>query len=417
MKDLSWDDGHVDITDPDVYVKGVPHRTFERLRNTDPVSWQDERDGSGFWAVTRYDDIVEVMKNTAVFSSAQGIRLEEMQPDELEARRTMMELDPPEHLSYRRLVQPAFLNRVVKTYEDELRALTVEVIEDLDERTEFDFVSDIARKLPMRMLGKLLGVPDEDGPRLVELGDALIGNSDEEYTSHPVDLVDTEDYRLLPFRSPHSAELFDYGERMAQARRACPGEDIVTRLLTPRDDGSLLTDEEFKNFFALLVAAGNDTTRYTMAAGLDALLDTPAEFSALQSDLDLMPTATDEMMRYGSVTMHFRRTATQDTQLGGREIKAGQKVVIWFISANFDERQFPDPYRFDVRRSPNAHAAFGRKSIHMCLGMHLARLEVRVLFEELLPRIREIHTVGSLERLRSNFISGIKHMPVHVTWA
>ncbi len=408
---------HADITDPDVYIHGVPHATFKRLRDEDPVSWWGEKDGRGFWAVTLYDDILTVSKNHKTFSTAKGIRLEDMKDDELKARQTMMELDPPEHTTYRRMVQPPFSHREVASYEEALRLMARGVIDEIKEREHFDFVELLARQLPMRMLGKLLGIPDKDGPWLVKKGDALIGNADPEMTDHPVDLVNTDDYRLMPFRSPVSADLFQYAEEQAKVRREKPSDDVISMLLRPKRDGEPLSEEEFKNFFTLLVAAGNDTTRYTMTAGMLALLEHPNQLAELRDNLNLIESATEEILRWGTVTMHFRRTATEDTELNGKKIKAGDKVIIWFISGDFDEREFTNPFQFDIKRSPNEHLAFGLKSPHKCLGEHLARLEIRVLFEELLPHLADIQLNGKADRLRSNFISGIKRLPVKVKWA
>jgi cytochrome P450 len=413
---MNRQDKFADITDPDVYVTGVPHAAFKRLRDEDPVSWWDERDGRGFWAVTRYADILEVSHSPRIYSSARGIRMEDMVPDELAARTTMMELDPPVHTDYRRMVNPAFTPREVAAYENAIRLMARGVIDDLNGAREFDFVEKIARQLPMRMLGTMLALPESDGPWLVRNGDALIGNADPEFTNFPVDKVDTSDYRLLPFRSPVSLELFAYAEKLAAERRANPGNDVISMLLRPKRDGEPLSEHEFKNFFTLLVAAGNDTTRYTMAAGMLALMEHPDQLALLQHAPAHIASAVEEILRWGTVTMHFRRTATQDTELNGRAIKAGDKVVIWYISGDYDERNFPEPYRFDVLRTPNEHLAFGLQSPHKCLGEHLARTELRVLLEELLPRIEGIEPAGPAERLRSNFISGIKHLPVRVTW-
>jgi len=408
---------HADILNPDVYVGGVPHATFERLRDEDPVSWWPEPGGAGLWSVTRYDDIVAVSRQSQIFSSAAGIRIEDMQADELAARRTLMELDPPAHTTYRRLVQPPFSFREVASYEQALRLMARALIADVRTHTSFDFVDALARQLPMRVLGKLLGVPDADGPWLVSRGDALIGNSDPEFTATPVGVADTDAYRLLPFRSPVSMELFAYAAEQARQRREHPSDDVISLLLRPTRDGAPLSDDEFKNFFTLLVAAGNDTTRYSIAAGLQALLEHPDHLASLRDDPALMPAAVEEMLRWSTVTMHFRRTAVQDTELGGRAIRTGDKVLIWYIAGNFDERRFPDPFTFDIRRAPNEHLAFGLKSPHKCLGEHLARLEMRVFFEELLPALADIRQDGPLARLRSNFISGIKRLPVRVVWA
>jgi cytochrome P450 len=413
---IDKDERFADIVDSDVYVNGVPHATFQRLRDEDPVSWWTEKDGSGFWALTRYDDILAASQNTRIFSSARGIRLEDMSADELHARKTMMEMDPPEHTNYRRMVQPPFTRREVDAVEDGIRLLARAVLDDVRKVDSFDFVDAVARQLPMRMLGKILGVPDSDGPWLVRQGDALIGNADPEFTTHPIDLVDTNRYRLMPFRNPVSKDLFAYAAKQAELRRVNPKDDMISMLLRPKRDGEPLSEHEFQNFFTLLVAAGNDTTRYTLAAGLLALIEHPDQMAELRDNPSLTVSATEEILRWGTVTMHFRRTAVQDTELGGRRIRAGDKVVLFYISGDYDERQFPEPFTFDIRRDPNDHLAFGLKTPHKCLGEHLARVEIRVLLEELLPRLADVCLDGPVERLRSNFISGIKHLPLKVSW-
>jgi len=417
--DLGPDDA--DITDPDTYVDGVPHATFARMRREAPVSFVEESDGgTGFWAVVGYQDLLTVSRNVEVFSSSKGIRLEEMSDDESAARRTMMELDPPDHTAYRRLVSKPFSRKAVYAYEDVIRQLARIVIDEALVEERFDYVERIARQLPMRMLGALLGVPDDDGPWLVEQGDAMLGNTDPDFTTHPVDLVDTEEFRLIPFRSPAGIRLFEYAQRQAQLRRDNLTGDVISDLLRPKVDGEALTEHEFNNFFTLLVAAGNDTTRYTMAAGLKALIERPDQLDELRLAVaehrsDVVATAVDEILRWGSVTMHFRRTALADTELGGQQIRAGDKVVMWFISADYDDAQFPDPYTFDIHRAPNAHVAFGLMSPHLCLGAQLARMEIKILLEELLPKLADVTFDGEIARLRSNFIAGIKRLPIHVT--
>jgi cytochrome P450 len=411
------------IVDHDTFVTGFPHATFERLRKHDPVSWWDEPDGSGFWAVTRYHDLLAVSRDTKTFSSAQGITLEEMEPADFEARRNMMEYDSPEHTRYRRLVSKPFSRREVMAYENGIRLLARAVVDEVlppNVTTELDFTEAIAKQLPMRMLGRLLGVPDEDGPWLVERGDALLGNFDPDMTEHPVGLVDTEEFSAMPFRSPAGIDLYRYAEQQAIKRREHPTDDVITDLLAPTIDGEQLSERDFKNFFVLLVGAGNDTTRYTMAHGMQALAEHPDQMQRLTNaigngDTDTVSRAVEEILRWGTVTMHFRRTATVDTELNGRHIKSGDKVVIWFTSANYDDEVFDDPYAFNIDRTPNDHVAFGLKSPHLCLGSHLARLEIRVLLEELLPRVQSAQIAGAVDRLRSNFIRGIKHLPMTFT--
>jgi cytochrome P450 len=384
------------------------------------VSWWDEHDGGkGFWAITRYDDLLHVSRNVDTFSSASGITLEEMDDDDFEARRNMLEYDPPEHTRFRRLVSKPFSRREVYAYENGIRALARLVVEEaLAGGPRFDFVERVAKQLPMRMLGRLLGVPDIDGDWLVERGDALLGNFDPEFTDHPVGLTDTDEFKSIPFRSPAALDLYRYAERQADLRGRRPTDDVISDILAPTVDGDRLTEREFKNFFVLLVSAGNDTTRYTMAAGMKALIERPDQLAELRDSViagtDLIDSAVEEILRWGTVTMHFRRTATTDTTLRDRRIKRGDKVVIWFVSADYDQRQFADPFRFDIHRSPNEHVAFGRMSPHLCLGAQLARMELKVLFEELLPKIGDVRLDGPTERLRSNFISGIKRLPISV---
>jgi cytochrome P450 len=412
-----------DLNSPDSFTNGVPHATFKQMRDHDPVSWCEEEGGRGFWSVTRYDDVMTVSRQPELFSCEQGIRIEDMTPEEHEARRTMMEADAPEHTRYRRLVSKPFNRREVMTYESGLRTLARAVLDGVHGRSEIEFVHDIAQELPMRMLGRLLGVPEEDGPWLVEKGDALLGNTDPDFTSHPVGLVDTDEFRLIPFRSPAGLELFQYAREQAAKRREHPTDDVISDLLKPPPgETEPLTELEFNNFFTLLVAAGNDTTRYTMTAGIKALLERPEQLAELRdviitgSNPALVNSAVEEILRWGTVTMHFRRTATQDVELSARTIRAGDKVVIWFMSADYDDRQFADPFSFNIHRSPNDHCAFGRLSPHLCLGAHLARLEIKILLEELLPRLVDIRQSGPVEYLRSNFIAGMKRLPVSLTW-
>jgi cytochrome P450 len=399
-------------------VHGVPRETFRYLRENDPVHWTKEPDGGrGFWSLTTYDDVLFASRNTDIFSSRLGIRLEDMDPEETEARRTLMEMDSPEHTRLRRLVSRPFAPKTVNEYEDAVRELSIEVLDSLKGEREFNFVQRVARELPMRMLGRLLGLPDEDLDWLVLRGDALIGNSDPDFTEFVVDQVDTSEYRLLPFRSPVALELFEYATHALEERRITPTHDILSALLEPTADGESLDDLALMNFFTLMVAAGNDTTRYTMTGGLLALIERPEIFAKIPSmTLEERKSLVDEMLRWTTVTMHFRRTVTVDTELNGKTLKAGDKVVLWYTSANDDESHFANPGEFQPDRSPNDHVAFGLHSPHLCLGAHLARLEMRVLFEELANRWQSVELVDEPERLRSNFISGIKNLPIRVTW-
>ena len=406
-------DPHADIASHDTYVEGFPHAAFERLRREEPVSWVEESDGSGFWAVTKHADVVEVSRDYQRFSASRGIRIEQMSDDELEARRTMMEFDPPDHTRLRRLVSTGFTPKVVATYEEAFRRLAGHVLDSVLPLGEFDFVTEIARELPIRLLCRLLGVPESDAGKLVAWGDQMISNADPEYTPVIIDKDDTEEYRLLPFRSPAALEVFRYAEQAAIERRRDPQDDIITDLLAAEPDGRPLTDLEFKNFFTLLMVAGNETTRHTISHGLMYLDEHPRKTDWWKQDPPgRSEIATEEILRASSVTMHFRRTAMEDTEIRDVPIAKGDRVVMWYTSANYDEDVFEEPFEFDLERKPNNHLAFGTGR-HVCLGASLARLEVRIVFEELLSRLAGFE-VGEPDWLRSNFISGIKHLPVRV---
>jgi cytochrome P450 len=404
----------VDITSHDSYLGDFPHATFARLRAEEPVSWTTEGDGSGFWSVTRHADVVEVSRDYNRFTASRGIRIERMDPDELEARRSMMEFDPPDHTRLRRLVQPGFTPKVTATYEAAFRKLVGAVLDRVLPLGEFDFVTEIARELPIRMLCRLLGIPEDDAGRMVAWGDQMISNADPEYTPVIIDKVDTEEYRLLPFRAPAALEVFRYAEEIALERRREPQDDIITTLLTAEPDGEPLTDLEFKNFFTLMMVAGNETTRHTISHGLLFLKENPAQLELWRGDIaGHSVDATEEILRSSAVTMHFRRTVVEDTEIGGVSVGAGDRVVLWYTSANHDEDVFADPYGLDITRRPNPHLTFGTGR-HKCLGASLAQLEVRVFFEEFLDRVGSFE-VGQPDRLRSNFIRGIKHLPVMVS--
>ena len=412
-------DAHADITSHDTYVAGVPHATFARLRREDPVSWWDEADGSGFWAVTRYADVLAVSRDHETFTVSEGIRLEEMDADETASRRTMMEMDPPEHTRYRRLVSKPFSRREVYAYEAAIRGLARLVIDEIAARgaTTFDFVEAIAKQLPMRMLGRLLGVPDEDGPWLVERGDALLGNTDPDFTAHPVDLVDTEEFRLLPFRSPAGIDLFRYAEEQARRRRAQPTDDVISDLLAPMIDGDHLTDQEFDNFFTLLVAAGNDTTRYTMTQGMLALMEHPEQLAALRdgrADHGHRGRG-DRALGDGHDALPPHRDAPHGAgrALAGRWRQGGHVVHLGRLRRGAVPRPVPVRHPPDPQRPRGLRPAQPPPLPGRAPGPDGAEGALRGAAA---PAGRRPDR-GTVERLRSNFISGIKRLPVEVAWA
>lgn len=404
----------VDIQDPRLFGREVPHGVFRYLRRHAPVSWHEESDRrAGFWAVVRYRDLAAVSSDWRTFSSAQGSTLEEMTPEELAARRSMMDLDPPAHSRIRRLLSRGFTPRVVAAYENAFRLMTAEVLGKVLSGGEFDLVEAVSKQVPVLWLCEHMGIPRHMSDRLIEWTDRmLVGDSDPDYWEDRSD----PNCRFAPFGSPAGLEAFQYAARLAAERRARPGDDMISRVLQAEPGGEPLTDIEFNNFFAVLMIAGQEASRHSISQGVLALMDHPDQLEKLQErKLGLMDRAVEEIIRWATPIYYFRRTATRDVELGGQAIREGDKVTIWYISANFDEEVFDDPYRFDIGRHPNPQVSFGKGGPHFCLGAALGRLQVKVAIEELLPRISDLRLTGPAERLQSNFIHGIKRMPVRVS--
>lgn len=413
---VSTDDSHADLSDHDAWVNGAPLNTFARMRSEDPVAWCDYAQGKGFWSITRHADIMALNRETELLSSAQGIRMEDQTYEEYLARRTFQETDPPDHTKVRHLLAKAFSAPVVQKFDDQIRALCRTILDRAFAETEFDAVTYIARELPMRVLGQILGLPDKDLDWLVNRGDQLMANTDSDFTSHVVDKMDTDAYRLMPFRSPAGVELYDYAEQL-MAERARSGESagVLGLLLQPDEHGNVMSQREFQNFFCLAVAAGNDTTRYSIAAGLHALTQQQELLAQMQSgEGKVWETVADECVRWASPATYFRRTATRDFDLHGKTIRAGDKVLYWFVSGNRDEEAFAEPNRVNILRSPNRHLGFGQGGPHVCLGMWLARLEIRVLMQEFSRRVASVEQAAPHAYVRSNFVGGIKRLPVRV---
>ena len=395
----------IDLSSHDAFVERVPYEWFRTLRREDPVHFNPEPDGPGFYAVTRYWDIREVHRNFVVYSSeVGGTSLEDLEPDQIEARKSMIDTDPPRHTELRRLIARRFTSRSVKVWEDAVRTVCDRVLTEALPKGEFDFVHEISSEIPMQVFAEILGVPQEDRRLIVDMGDRILGNQDPEY-AQPVE----DAHRLLPFSSPVALEMFEFGRKLAAARREDPADDIIS-LLVKAD----LTQREFDVYFVLLATAGNETTRHTITHGLLALLEYPDQLERLRRDPSLYAPAAEEMLRWATAVHYFRRTTTEETELAGTKIPAGAKVATWLVSGNRDEEVFENPDTFDVGRTPNKQMAFGPGGIHHCLGAHLARMEVRIAFEEMLKRVDGFELTGKPERLRSNFFNGIKRMPVRV---
>jgi len=405
----------IDLTDLATFVDRTPHDWFKRLRDEDPCHWQEEERGRGFWAVTRFDDIVAIEKDHETFSNGVGgTSLTDLDPEHVEARMSLLDMDPPRHTRLRALVNRGFTPRAIGHYEDRVRGLIRQILTETMPLGRFDFVEHVNVELPMRILSEIMGTPLADRRTLVDLGDRLLGNTEPEFVGADMvsDKADLSQYAHLPFSSPAALEMFDYALGLADLKRREPGDDVVTILLNSELDGERLSEHEFKLFFLLLITAGNETTRHTMSHGIQALLERRDRLDALCANPALATTGAEEIIRWASVLHHFRRTATRDTELHGKQIRQGDKVVMWFTSGNRDERAFDAPATFDLARDPNRHMAFGLGGPHFCLGAHLARLEVRVWLEELIPYLPELHLDGPVERMRSNFFNGIKRIPV-----
>ena len=406
----------IDLADLDAFEQGTVWPLFDRLRREDPVHWNPEpAPNAGFWALTRHADIVAVDRDPDTFASTGFVNLEEVDDDLIEVRRSLLESDGTRHRALRKLLQRDFGGQTLLRYEEFLRGLTRSTVDAALAKGEFDFVKEISADFPIRVLARMLDVPDEDTGQLIDWGNRMIGNTDPDYADVLLEHADSEQYKHLPFRSPAALEVFAYGRELARRRRGGDGDDLVSKLVNRVPvDGEPLCATEFDNYFLLLVVAGNETTRHTITHAMLALLQNPDQLALLQRRPELIPTAVEEMLRWASPVYHFRRTATRDVRLHGRQIREGDKVVMWFAAGNRDEEVFADPYRFDVTRTPNDHVSFGKGSPHFCLGNNLARLEIRLMFEELLPRIGRAELLGEVRRVRSNFVNGIKTLPVRI---
>ena len=395
----------VDLSDSRSYVPGVPHAWLAYLRRHDPVHWQDEDGGPGFWAVTRYEDCVTVNRDYERFSSAVRGTMPFEMPDEDVAQQglMMLNMDPPLHTRYRRLVNKGFTPRMVRDLEANIHRVTDVIIDQVIEKGEADFVTDLSAELPLQVIAELLGVPQDDRHRMFEWSNRMVGNEDPEYQTQAEEALVA------------AMELYAYAAELFAIKRIDPHADLMSVLTTVEVEGEQLSEMELELFFLLLTVAGNETTRNLMSGAMDTFFQHPDQWQRLLDDRSLLPRAVDEMLRFVSPVMNFRRTAMCDVTLSGTEIKAGDKVVFFHASANRDEDVFAEADTFDIGRDPNPHIAFGGGGPHFCLGANLARMEIRVMFEHLLDRMPDIRRRGDLQRLQSQFINGVKHLPVAFT--
>jgi cholest-4-en-3-one 26-monooxygenase len=411
VTETAIDFNDIDLTDSKHFVDGVPHEWFTYLRHNAPVWWHAEADGPGFWAVTSYNECVAVNRDYEHFSSAdKATFIWELDEENLaQLQLLMLNMDPPLHTRYRRLVNKGFTPRMVNQLHDRIHAATDWIIDNVVEEGRAEFVTDVAAELPLVVIAELLGVPNEDRHRMFDWSNRMIGNQDAEYQKSAEGQEAVEAAQLA------SMELYAYASQLFGQKRADPQDDLMSVLTEVEMEGEKLSDLELELFFLLLTVAGNETTRNLISGAMVAFFQNPDQWELLKADRSLLPSAVEEMLRYVSPVMNFRRQSTSAFELGGQKIGADEKVVFFHISANRDETVFEDPHRFDITRDPNPHIAFGGGGPHFCLGANLARMEIRVMFEHLLDRMPDIRLDGEVERLQSQFISGVKHIPVAFT--
>jgi cytochrome P450 len=404
---------HIDLYDPDGYVAGPPHEALEHLRRTEPVYHQPMPDGTSYWAVLTHADLVQVARHPVLFSASEGgVVLEDLAPDQLAMMRNMLlAMDPPRHVDYRKSISPAFKLRVINRLEQRVREICREIMVRAAEQRDVEFVHDVTSSLPSQVVGEMMGLPPEDWDSINEWAERQTSGQDPDINPARSERAgDSPDSEVNP-----SVEMAMYAIEWARRRRAEPPRDDLTSLiLEVAVDGEPMSDIEFGSFFVQLVTAGNDTTKTMLSSGLLALLEHPDQLAALRDDPDLVPGAVEEILRWANPLHYFRRTTTADTELHGVPIAAGEKVAMMYTSANRDEAVFDDPHVFDIRRSPNAHLSFGIAE-HFCLGAHLARLEGRVFFEELLATFSSIELTGEPRRVRSNLNNALKELPVRLS--
>lgn len=379
----------------------IPHDQFDRLRAEAPVYFHPEPDGPGFWAVTKHADVRKVSHDWETFSSELGATFIPTQDENALAvlRLSILNMDPPLHNRARRLVSKAFTPRMIAKLVEDIDRRAHDVVAGIKPKGEAEFVEQIAGQVPVQMICEMIGLEPEQWPQMFAASNDLIGaRNDPEYAHVDAELA--------------SAEIYALCDAVADDRRANPRDDLMTALVQAEIDGEQLDNAELNLFFVSLIVAGNETTRNLINLSLLALLDHPTEMQRLRDDPSLWDTAVEEMLRWGSSIHNFRRTATKDTELGGVQIKAGDKVVIYYASANRDEDVFEDPHRFDVGRTPNDHVTFGGGGVHYCLGASLARAEIRATMREIVEQLPGIHLVSEPERLTSDFVNGIKRMQV-----
>jgi cholest-4-en-3-one 26-monooxygenase len=396
----------IDIYDPEVYVKGLPHDQFAVLRAEAPVFHHpDFEQPNGFWTVTRHADVNFVSRNPEIFSShRQTCFLNEQTPTSLAEQQMMMvNLDPPDHTRLRSLLNRGFTPRSAARMAEKIEQACEVIVDKALATGSGDFVTMCAAELPLVVIAELMGVPNADRHKIFEWSNRMLSADDPELAPAPDEGLQA------------ATEAYLYANELGAAKRACPVDDIVSKLVVPDESGRELSELEFDLFFILLIVAGNETTRNAISGGMQAMIENPEQWERLRADpAGLARKAADEMVRWVSPVMAFRRTATRDIELGGQLIRENDKILMYYPSANFDETVFENPHTFDVGRDPNPHVGFGGGGPHFCLGRHLALLEIEIMYRTLARRVARVEATAAPRRLRSNFINGIKEMQVRL---
>jgi cholest-4-en-3-one 26-monooxygenase len=447
------DASDINLLDKDVFTRGAPHEWFTWLRHNAPVYRHPEPKGPGFWVLSKHEDIVNASRDPALFSSdvenggILGLTAADRAPIVLMSKgaKSVPLMDPPEHRPHRQALERNFRPGRVAAMEDQIRAIVARNIDEMVRRDQVDFVEQVGGQITLGVLANLLGAPEQDWPRLLQLANITVGADDPEYAEsldngplgarglaremrRAAGELGFAGLRFLPLFWEASSEqrraylslyrgrgeLQRYSLALAQARRREPQEDLVTQLVQTRIDGEPISDQHVVLWIELLLTAGHETSRTALSHGIEQLMQAPDQYDDLVREPELIPTAVEEMLRWATPVQYFRRAALADTEIRGQQIRKDETVALWFLSGNRDEEVFEDPFRFDIRRSPNNHLAFGGGGPHHCLGNKLARLTLRVVLEELTQRVPRIESAGPAIRLRSNNIHGIKHLPVRL---
>jgi cytochrome P450 len=415
---LALDD--IDLSDVEFWSRPPAERegAFLTLRQQDPIRFFEEPivsemfpPGPGYYSLTRYADVLEASKHPQIFCSGSGTNIPDMPTEFLEFLGSMINMDDPKHARMRRIVSRGFTPKQLDAMKADVEATAAGILDDVIERGEGDFVTDVAATLPLRIIVDMMGIPRSQERFIFDRTNIILGLGDEEY------VPDQTEGGIMTALLGAAQDLSLLITELGEARQKDPKDDLTTALVTAEVDGESLTPSELASFFVLLVVAGNETTRNAISHGLLALTQHPEQRDAWLADFEgVAPSAVEEIVRWATPVIHFRRTVTQDgARLGDQELNAGDKVVLWYASANRDDAVFEDPYRFDLRRTPNDHLGFGGPGPHFCLGAHLARREITVMFRELFKRVPDIEAAGEPVRLQSNFINGIKHLPARWT--